>query len=147
MMDKKRINITDIAKGRWIRFSFNPCTQKIETTGDHCPGNYLILVNKKINYIGKSQHILKRIASHQQSLRMGWDEENNSMEIAIRIEKTGSERHYIEYLFFERFKPSGNGAAMKKDLGFLGNKEKIERRKNRKPGIIEIHSHQPFLRF
>lgn len=100
-MSGRKLNLK---KGRWVRFKFNPFTESLPKELIGIEGNYAIIINGKINYIGQSVNIHTRLWIHQ--LAIGFSA-LSKMEIAIRVESK-EEKQDIESHFINKFHPPAN---------------------------------------
>jgi len=89
---------------KWQRFDFNPLENPIPTSKLAFSGNYAIIVDGNLNYIGRSQNIGARLQEH--NLAVGFSKKSK-IEIAIRKESK-DEKDIIEYKFIARLKPPAN---------------------------------------
>ena len=89
---------------KWQRFDFNPLENQIPISKLAFSGNYAIIVDGVLNYIGKSGNIGVRLYEHY--LAIGFSEKSK-MKIAIRME-SDDERHEIEARFIKRLRPKAN---------------------------------------
>lgn len=89
---------------KWQRFNFNPFENTIPRSKLAFSGNYAILVDGDLNYLGKSSNIGQRLYEHH--LAIGFSE-NSKIEIGIRME-ADNERHKIEARLIKRLHPKAN---------------------------------------
>jgi len=94
---------------KWQRFDFNPFEDQLPTRELAFSGNYAIIVDGVLNYIGKSSRIAGRLQEHD--LAIGFSL-NSKMQIAVRkesnSERSDVERSDVEQKLINRLKPIAN---------------------------------------
>ena len=100
-MNGEKLNL---AENRWIRFEFDPFVGALPKELFRVAGNYAIIIDGKVNYIGQSQNLHTRLYEHQ--LAVGFSP-LSKMEIAIRVE-SNKEKCKIEDKFIKKLHPPAN---------------------------------------
>lgn len=95
-----------LIKGRWFKLKINPFKERI-SEGAKMSGNYAIFIHNRLQYLGESSNLAKRINRHLRNMVTYLPNKNKIVAIKIRAEKH-NERRGIEKKLISRLKPNGN---------------------------------------
>ena len=96
-----------LIEGRWYRLNLNPFTDKIITKSS-ISGIYALYFNGRLQYIGESQNLAKRINTHLGNISRYFVSGNKKrMYVKIRPERDG-DRKNVELRLIKKLQPIGN---------------------------------------
>lgn len=101
----KILDLKGLKPGRWYKFHLDFRRQKISEK-IIIPGIYAFFINDRLQYIGESRNIAKRLNQHIENLYK-FLPKSNKVEIRVRPDKN-NERYELEPRLILRLKPPGN---------------------------------------
>lgn len=105
-MENNQIGLGELIKGRWYKLRINPFTERIYAERK-ISGNYVIFINKKLQYIGESKDLIRRINAHLNHVCVYYPHRQKRVIFKIRLEKK-EERKEIEKKLILKLNPLGN---------------------------------------
>lgn len=105
-MENNQIGLGELIKGKWYKLRINPFAERISPERK-ISGNYVIFINKKLQYIGESKDLIRRINAHLNHVCVYYPHRQKRVIFKIRLEKK-EERKEIEKNFILKLNPLGN---------------------------------------